>query len=95
MSDDQPVLLPSEPGAPAQLPVLADAVHVPPNHDPDLMPYAQWRQDQERGARAAHDDARLPPDERTSSQDVQAHGYAFWSGYTTQATELRNAGVIT
>ena len=94
----------SEPDEPTQLPVLPDendkpvhlpaVPHVPPVSDPDLIPYALWRQEEEQGARAAHDDARLPPDERRTPEDVLALGYAFWHGYTNHASDLRNAGVI-
>lgn len=86
-----PTTLPVEPDGPAQLPVVP---HVPPAYDPELGPYAQWRQDNDRGARLAHDDARLPAEQRTSAEEILAQGYAFWSGYTVHAADLRNAGVI-
>jgi hypothetical protein len=71
------------------------APHVPPEHDPGLGPYAQWRQDEDKGARAAHDDARLPLEQRIPPDDVAAQGYAFWVGYTRHWAQLRDAGVIT
>jgi hypothetical protein len=58
------------------------------------MPYAQWRQDEDKGARRAHDDARLPEAERMDPDDVAAEGPAFLNGYNRHAADLRDAGVI-
>jgi hypothetical protein len=69
-------------------------VVVVPPFDPKLMPYAQWRQDEDKGARAAHDDARRPPSGRMTPEDIAAEGYPFWSGYMRHTTALRDAGVI-
>lgn len=73
---------------------VAPSVPVPPDHAPDLMPYAQWRQDEDKGARRAHDDARVPEPDRTPPADVYAEGYAFWDGYQRHMSDLRDAGVI-
>ena len=66
----------------------------PPVSDPDLGPYAQWRQDEDKGARRAHDDARLAPAERQTPDAVAAQGPAFLNGYNRHTTDLRDAGVI-
>ena len=66
----------------------------PPDGDPNLGPYATWRQDEDRGSRLAHDDARLPAADRTPLDDVAAQGPAFWNGYNRHTADLRDAGVI-
>jgi hypothetical protein len=68
-------------------------VIVPP-FDPKLMPYAQWRQDEDKGARAAHDDARRPPSGRLTVDEILVEGFPFWSGYMRHAAALRDAGVV-
>ena len=66
----------------------------PPEYEPGLQPYAQWRQDEDKGARAAHDDARVPPAERMDPEAVAAEGPAFLNGYNRQWTDLLDAAVI-
>jgi hypothetical protein len=71
-----------------------DAPPVPPIYDPKLAPYAIWSTDMDKGARQAHDDARLPPDERQTPEDIAAQGPAYLNGYNRHWTDLRDAGVI-
>jgi len=92
MTDPTPLPAPAEPGPDQTLP--GDLPTGPPDHDPDLAPYATWRQDEDKGARRAHDDARLVPADRMDPDDVAAEGPAFLNGYNRHATDLRDAGVI-
>lgn len=67
---------------------------MPQDGNPNLQPYAQWRQDEDKGARLAHDDAKLPEAQRTPQDAVAAQGPAFYNGYQRHTADLRDAGMI-